>query len=170
MTPAFNQIVHDARTERRKYPLHEGIFKLQEGHHTLLGIYEEIQAIAAYKRKEVNKYALQMCQTSEIASWLRTTPTYLARVLFRTVLPAFSALGADGVPADTVSALEREAAERISGIVASLDAAQAALANPIDQEYKRMKNGKPTLAAPILAAIDLIDATLRLAESYQSAR
>ena len=109
MKQTCQQIFQNALNERLKYPLHEGIYKLKEGRHSLRSTLEEIQTIGALKRNEVEKYQLQQCQSFEIASWLRSVPGYLAHVLGRTVLPAFGALTADGLPPHVVARLEATA-------------------------------------------------------------
>jgi hypothetical protein len=165
-----NQVFQDAINARRINPPCEGIRKLEEGRHTLLGILEEIQAIGAYKRRQGSKYRLQMCQPDEIPSWMRTIPASISYVLGRMVLPAFGALGADGVPPAEVAVLKEHASEQIKDIVAKLDRAQQTLSRPINEEYKRMKAGSSTLVAPILEALCLIDAALRTTADIKPTR
>ena len=160
MKQTCQQVFQDAVAERRQYPLYEGLFKLREGRHSLQAFADEIQTIAAFKRKEVDKHQLQMCQTREIAQWLRSMPANVAHLLGRTVLPAFSALGADGVPLSEVAKLQKDAAVRINRIVARLDLAQQTLAELIVMEYDRMLAGVPTLAAEVQEVLDLIDSTI----------
>jgi hypothetical protein len=169
MKQTCQQIFQNALNERLEYPLHEGIYKLKEGRNSLRSTLEEIQTIAALKRNEVENYQLQQCQPSEIASWLRSVPSYLAHVLGRTVLPAFGALTADGVPPYVVARLEAAATAKIECIIADLDNAQRILANPIREEYARMKWGSCTLTAPILAALEVIASAIGPSTASQDA-
>ena len=165
-----NQVFQDAINARRINPPCEGIRKLEEGRHTLLGIFKEVQAIAAYKRHHGSKYLLQMCQPDEIPSWMRKMPASIAYLLGRTVLPAFGALSADGVPPAAVAELQNAASKVIKEIVAKLESAQQSLSRPIGDEYKRMKAGSSTLEEPILEALTLIESTLRTVAIFQPPR
>lgn len=156
MKSTCQQVFQDAINERLKHPLDEGLYKLEEGRHSLQAFADEIQTIAALKRKQVRKHHLQQCQTFEIAHWLRSMPVHVAHILGRTVLPAFGALAADGVPPHELVVLEKMAADRIKGIIANLDIARQTLADPMEIEYERMKAGTPTLLPEIQEALDLI--------------
>jgi hypothetical protein len=148
----------DALAERAKYPLTEGIFKIEEARRDIAAWRALVLTITARLRTG-DKFGanenLGPCMAHERETYLKDLPVQMAELVGYKVLPAIAALEGDGVPKSEVHRLLAHAQNDAQRLLDDCETVRLQLAGGIEREYRAMKNGWSHMWGLLDAAADL---------------
>lgn len=159
----------NAQKRRASYPLRSGEYKLEETHHQLKSLAEEVRRIATMKNNPRNseyKHRLRHCTSEDCANWLKGVTNTIADLMGYNVLPAIDALVGDGISNADAEQIKSKVFHRINELVWACDSAQRVLKQGISVEYGNFKRGDSILAGLADEAESIVNDVLR---EYKSA-
>jgi len=146
----------DAFTEgerfTQQYPRTRGTYKLRERLTQWVEAEIEVSRIARSVCNPKIRYELRHCTPEDKHLWLQNAPIWTAYELGADVLPAFSALVGDGMPAADVRRLLPQVRSRIKSLVVDLHRAQTLVKSSIGAEYIRMRYGISVIGDVLIKA------------------
>ena len=146
--------------QRLQHPLHRGLYKLEEVNADLKAIVEDLRVIARYKQGAARVTDISHCTSLDLPIWLKHVPELVARDLGYNILPAISALAADGLPQSTVTRLSAECKSLANDLVDECESVRSKIRNNISVEYELMKSGDSLNLQLVLGVIGLIEIAL----------
>jgi hypothetical protein len=138
-----------ARTQRTKYPLAKGRYKLGEAEHAIEDWLRLVNTIAERTQRGIGFGAaenLPSCMSYEREAFLKELPKKVAELVGYHILPGIAALEGDGVPKAEVQRLLRRAETDAQRLIAECEAARVRLMGGIEREYRAMRNGKSNVS------------------------
>lgn len=159
-TPVCRRAFERGARQRLQHPLHQGLYKLEDVNADLKAIAEDLRVIARYKQGAARSTDIRHCTSLDLSIWLKHVPEIVARDLGYNILPAISALVADGLPQSTVTRLSAECKSLANDLVEECESVRSKIRNNISVEYELMKSGDSLNLQLILGAIDLIEIAL----------
>ena len=144
-----------ARTNRSKYPLTHGRYKLDEALHSI----EDWQKLIAKITERVHtggKFgeteSLGPCMAHERGAYLKGIPAQLAELLGYTILPAIAALEGDGLPRAEVQGLLSRTETDAQRLIEDCEALRLRLQGGIKHAYDAMRRGESELLVLLRSA------------------
>jgi len=152
---------------RTKSPLPSGAYKLREAQRSIQHYFESFYAIRAYLSHPKKLYRgapLGHCTTNDKATYLKGIPESIAGILGRDVLPAITALGADGLtPTEIASELDI-ASLKSQRLLQDCEIQRLRLRGKIKSEYQAIKSGHSDLFGLLQDAEQIIESPLQAVE------
>jgi hypothetical protein len=162
-TPRCKKAFDEGTLLRRATPLRTGEYKLHESYRSFVGWRDEITRIGAFKDRKASRHSLRHCTPDDCSKWLKDLPEAIAFQLAYDVLPAISALVADGVPSTQLDSVQLQATPLIRQLITDCDRARVIVVRRIANEYEHMKVGGSYLTPLVSDAIRIMDDVYRQA-------
>lgn len=155
---------------RNRYPLRNGLYKLEEARGRLEALTAEVDRIVFALRCQRPPYSLRdadllHCTASDAHVWLKGLPIEICSLLGHDVLPAIRALGSDGVPQGTVVSLASVTEARVDALVNKAESVRLQIKRGIAQEYDVMHMGQSSIAKILETAIAIVVDAIKVASA-----
>jgi len=152
-------------TDRKKWLLHRGLYKLQEVRKSFQSDLEEVVRIERHVRKKTSYPGLVHCTQEDKYIWLKRLPGYIAYMLSFNVLTGLVALEGDQIDQKTIIKIRSRVEPRIDSLIHELERIRCLIAKNIHAEYSAMSAGNSLLTPLVERAIALVDEILTAVDS-----
>ena len=148
-----------AQSERAKYPLRSGEYKLREVHTRLSRAKESMDKIGEHLKKpggyELGQNLGPCCTTDDKAIWLKAIPMWVAEMLGYDILPAIKALTGDGIADRHVAAELASGLANARNLLQDCQSQHNRLERGLNGEFRRMKTGYSDVYGLLVGAEDI---------------
>jgi len=142
-------------SDRKKYPLKWGAYKLDEAAHIGEVIFDNLCELTECQRLRRKMFCMNAAD--QVPLWLKNQPEWLAYTLGWKALPAFKCLIADGVPEVLINQHYPHFEERALELIDELESVRLELKSGIKPEYNRLRNGDSLLLPVLRCYMSIID-------------
>jgi hypothetical protein len=146
----------------QQYTRTHGVYKIRERLAQWADAEMEVTRIARVVCNPKIRCELRHCTLEDKHEWLQNAPIWAAYELGADVLPAFSALVGDGMPAADVRRLLPQVRSRVKSLVVDLHQAHTLVKLSIGAEYRRMRSGTSIIGDVLSRARQELEAIANL--------
>ncbi len=150
----------DGEIQRRKNPLHQGRYKLEEIQNALRRDQATLRMVRDFVSGRAKGAYLGGCTASDKHTWLKKLPDLIATLLGHDLLPGLKALKNEG--AQFVDSAYPHFERECLSLLARLERVRSAIAKDIRVEYRHMKQGGSLLEPLIEEAIFMTQKALEV--------
>lgn len=165
-TPCHNAFI-EAQSQRAKYPLRSGAYKLREARTALRRMQNTMEAIRRHLKNPDDQYpspVLGCCMLDEMDDWLKNLPTQLATKLGHDIMPAIAALTGDGIAKIDVDGELYNAKIDARRLLNDCERQHTRLQARLDAEHRAIKSGYSDVYALLVDADGIVRRALELIE------
>ena len=163
-TPCHDAFIK-AQSQRAKYPLRAGAYKIREARTALLRMQSTMETIRRYLNNPDDKYPpplLGCCTLDEMDDWLKNLPTQLATKLGYDIMPAIAALTGDGIAKIDVDGELYNAEIDVRRLLNDCEKQHTRLQVRLDAEHRAIKSGYSDVYALLVDADGIARRALEL--------